>query len=35
MPEPSGTATLVGVILPALYRWRMQDDRLPGGLNRG
>ncbi|MGH7230179.1 MAG: MBL fold metallo-hydrolase [Nitrospiraceae bacterium] len=28
MPEPSGTATLMGEILPGLYRWRMQDDRI-------
>lgn len=28
MPEPKGTATLVGEVFPRIYRWTMHDDRI-------
>jgi glyoxylase-like metal-dependent hydrolase (beta-lactamase superfamily II) len=28
MPEPKGTATLVGEVFPRVYRWTMHDDRI-------
>ncbi len=28
MPEPSGTAQLVGEILPGIFRFTMHDDRI-------
>ena len=28
MPEPKGTATLVGEVFPRVYRWMMHDDRI-------
>src|SRR5690348_1223569 len=28
MPEPKGTAKLVGEVFPRVYRWTMQDDRI-------
>jgi glyoxylase-like metal-dependent hydrolase (beta-lactamase superfamily II) len=28
MPEPKGTATLVGEVFPRVHRWTMRDDRI-------
>jgi hypothetical protein len=28
MPEPKGTATLVGEVFPRVYRWTIHDDRI-------
>jgi glyoxylase-like metal-dependent hydrolase (beta-lactamase superfamily II) len=28
MPEPKGTAKLIGVVVPRVYRWTMHDDRI-------
>jgi glyoxylase-like metal-dependent hydrolase (beta-lactamase superfamily II) len=28
MPEPKGTAKLVGEVIPRVYRWTMHDDRI-------